>query len=211
VNDPQISTGESPSASEPAPLETMLESVDTDLKDEVREILCGLEDRMEALLILHNQGCDRYLKLSGVSYQKISEDDITATVVDLANRIAQYNIDCMVYPKELDTTKVITFAAPLLMEKVNGYSAVPLFFEYINFLDDSYIGTGMTIRSFGDSRFFAENLQAIMSQHWMAPFCFFRAIDLSFDRCALPRIFQLNEEINNLRKNPGADPPQESL
>ena len=154
-----------------------------------------LVKRMHAVMRLHNLGCDSLEKLTGKSHKRIGVDNISSIVGQLAQRIADYNCTFRIYPKELDTTKMVTFSAPLLLAEVEGYSAMPLFYEYINFLDDSYLGSGMTLRDFGSSLFFAENLSTMLrSEQWLAPFCYFRAVDLSFDRCALPRVLALVEE-----------------
>ncbi len=170
------------------------------MEDEVREILEGLLERLEVVMILHNHGCDQLFKLSGMKFVHIDVGHLEAIVVHLAERIAEYNRECHIYPREMDTTKILTFAAPLLEEVVDEYSAVPLFYQYLRFLDDSYLGTGINLSDFGNPRFFAENLRTIMSakKEWLGPFCFFRAIDLSFDRCALRRINELQERVEAL-------------
>ena len=169
-------------------------------------ILEELKDATEGVLKLHNQGCIKARELHGIVSKELTPSDIASVIIRVSEMMRDYNLLHRIYPVKLDFTKVLTFTAAALKEKMRSeYSAVPLFYAYIGFLDDTYIGTGMTLRSFGESIFYAENLEMMLQQEnqWLAPFCYFRAIDLSFDKCAIPVVESLLNEIDQLKLSKG--------
>jgi hypothetical protein len=151
-------------------------------------IFADIIDAMDVVMVLHNKGCDDLKKHYNQTNTKIGEEVISSIVIEVATEVSSYNLGYRVHPTKLDITKVLTFSAAAIAKQDPDYSAVPLFYAYIDFIDSTYNGTGMTLRSFGESIFYAENLNTMLKAgQWMAPFCFFRGINLSFDKCAIPR------------------------
>jgi hypothetical protein len=165
-------------------------------------MLEDLTDAMAAVLALHNRGCSELAKLQSFKHKQVDMDDMADVVIDVSTEVASYNLLYRVHPVKLDLTKVLTFSAAALAKRDQNYSALPLFYAYIGFLDDTYTGTGMPLRSFGESVFYAENLSSMLAKgQWIAPFCYFRAIDLSFDKCAIPRVEGLMQELADVGGN----------
>ena len=143
---------------------------------------------------LHNRGCDELKNKRHMDCKKVDASHMAEVVIDVSTEAAAYNMLMRVHPTKIDLTKILTFSAAALAKRDSSYSALPLFYAYIDFLDETYLGTGMTLRSFGEAIIYAENLDTLLQKgQWIAPFCFFRAIDLSFDKCAIPRVEGLTE------------------
>jgi hypothetical protein len=156
-----------------------------------------LEDAMESVMVLHNRGCKELKKHRSLDCETIDEGELAAVVIDVATEMASYNLLHHVHPTKLDLTKVLTFTAAALAKQDQTYDAVPLFYSYLDFLDtEVYNGLGMTLRDFGEAIYFAENLNTMLGKgQWLAPWCFFRAIDLTFEKCTIPRVERLQLEV----------------
>ena len=156
-----------------------------------------LHDAMAVVMKLHNRGCDELKGKLPHDCKKVDASNMAEIVIDVATEVAAYNMLMRVHPTKVDLTKILTFSAAALAKRDNDYSALPLFYAYIDFLDLCYVGTGMTLRSFGESVIYAENLAMLLQKgQWISPFCFFRGIDLSFDKCAIPRVEGLVDVTN---------------
>lgn len=183
---------------------------------ELLENLVGLETEIileelfffaEAVIKLHSEGVFWLSKRHRVVGRELKPGDIAAVIVNVAERMARYNLNYRIFPKDLDLTKFLTFTAADLRESLQAsFNAMPLFFRYISFLDQGYVGTGVTLRNCGESSIYAENLNTMLQEgEWKSTFCFFRAIDLAMDKCAIPRIEGLLEELESLGGFPQLD------
>lgn len=155
------------------------------------QMYADLVAAMSTVVKLHNEGRKQLLVTKSVPELKL--DVAAGFVEEVAKKIFDYNEKYKIWTPKLDLTKVLTFTAAVAYKTIPGFSARPLFYKYITFLDTRvYHGHQLSLHKFGDSRFFAHNLDQFLAQdQWLAPFCWFRAIDLCMDKCSIPRVDEL--------------------
>lgn len=156
-----------------------------------------LLDHVSTFILLHNDGCKRAAKIYSVAFDTIDFSDIAEIIVEVTESMVSHNLLYRVHATSIDFTKLLCFTAAALRRSRTQFCATPVFFEYLLFLDSTYGGNGMTLRSFGDLFYFSASLDTmILEGQTLAPFCFFRAINLSFDKCAIPMMLAARAPID---------------